>query len=400
MDEKQLYQWQGLNKHGQSVSGELPASSQLAVKYQLQRQGIQPIRVQRKRASAFKKNISPADIAIMSRQLATMLQAGLPLVPSLQLIARSASKPALGHLLTQVAADVENGQPLSDALGKFSTHFSQLYRDLVRAAEQMGALAQVFAQLADYAEKAERLKVKIKKALFYPTLVLLVAAVVSGILLWWVIPEFEQMYASFGAPLPWFTQAVIGLSRVLQAYAGYCLLVLFLLGCWIIRSRRHSAFWRQYQDRLLLKTPVLGSILQKAALTGFSRTLAATFAAGIPLIEGLVLAASACGNQLYAKAVQDVRNDVINGTPLHQALSTSQLFPDLLIQLAMIGEETGAIDDMMYKVASIYEAEVDGTVEALASLIEPVMMVILGVLVGGLVIAMYLPIFSLGNVIH
>ena len=381
MEKKRPYHWQGVNKNGQAVSGMVHESSLLAAKYQLQRQGIQPTRVQRQRTPLFrrvKQTITSADIAIISRQLATMQQAGLPLVQSLQLIARSANKAALGQLLTQLASDVESGQPLSSALQQFPEQFSDLYRDLVKTAEQMGAMAQVF----------------------YPAIVLLVAAVVTAILLLWVIPQFEEMYANFGAPLPWFTQVVINLSRGLQAYGGYLLLALCLVGYGFIKARRRSYTLRHRQDRFLLKLPVLGTVLQKAALTGFSRTLAATFAAGIPLVEGLVLAAGACGNHVYAKAVLQVRGDVIAGIPLHLALGSSQLFPDLLVQLAMIGEETGVIDDMMHKVASIYEAEVDATVEALASLIEPMMMLVLGILVGGLVIAMYLPIFSLGNVIH
>ena len=365
MEKKRPYHWQGVNKNGQAVSGMVHESSLLAAKYQLQRQGIQPTRVQRQRTPLFrrvKQTITSADIAIISRQLATMQQAGLPLVQSLQLIARSANKAALGQLLTQLASDVESGQPLSSALQQFPEQFSDLYRDLVKTAEQMGAMAQVFTELADYAEKAQQLKVKIKKALFYPAIVLLVAAVVTAILLLWVIPQFEEMYANFGAPLPWFTQVVINLSRGLQAYGGYLLLALCLVGYGFIKARRRSYTLRHRQDRFLLKLPVLGTV--------------------------------------YAKAVLQVRGDVIAGIPLHLALGSSQLFPDLLVQLAMIGEETGVIDDMMHKVASIYEAEVDATVEALASLIEPMMMLVLGILVGGLVIAMYLPIFSLGNVIH
>ena len=403
MAKKQRYHWQGINKNGQTVSGIMYESSQLAVKYQLQRQGIQPIRVQRKRSSLFNhanQTIRAADIALITRQLATMLQAGIPLLQSLQLIARTATKTSLAHLINLLAIDVESGQPLSLALKQFPAQFNDLYCDLVQAGEQMGELAQVFAQLAVYAEKAEQLKIKIKKALFYPALVLVVAAVVTAILLLWVIPLFEEMYDNFGAPLPLFTQAVIGLSRGLQTYGGYLVVALVVLGYGFMKARRSSQQWRQRQDRLLLKLPLLGGILKKAALTGFARTLAATFAAGIPLIEGLILSAGACGNRVYRQAVLQARNDVIAGLPLHQALAASQLFPELLVQLTMIGEETGVIDDMMQKVASIYEAEVDTTVGALASLIEPVMMLVLGILVGGLVIAMYLPIFGLGNAIN
>ncbi|ART80882.1 type II secretion system F family protein [Oceanisphaera avium] len=403
MSQHKRYHWQGMNSKGQTVSGTMVESSLIAVRYQLQRQGIQATHVKPVRRLIFKlgkTTITPSDIAVMTRQLATMLNAGIALVQSLQLIARTTVNLPLKQILLYLCNEVEQGQALSKALHKYPAHFTPLYRDLVYAGEQTGTLDIAFEQLADYAEKAERLRLKIRKALFYPTLVLIVAALVSAILLLWVIPQFAQMYNSFGAPLPWFTQLIIDLSRALQNYGVYLALILFTLSYGFITIRRRSVKLRRYQHLVALKLPVLGNILSKAALMGFARTLAATFSAGLPLIEGLTLAAGASGNAIYRHTLLQIRSEVLAGVALHQALAASPLFPELMIQLTMIGEETGRIDDMMHKIANIYETEVDSTVEALASLIEPVMMLILGVLVGGLVIAMYLPIFSLGSVIH
>lgn len=396
------YLWQGINKQGQAISGSITESSLLAVKYQLQRQGISPTRVRRQRQRLFshKNTIKPVDIAMITRQLATMLKADVPLVKSLQLIARSVTKPTLHTLMTQLASSVENGLPLSVALQQFPRQFNSLYCDLVQSGENTGALAMMFEQLAIYREKAEKLKAKIKKAMFYPTMVVLVSGIVTAILLLWVIPQFEEMYNNFGAPLPWFTQWVIALSRGLQQYGGYLVIALLTAGIFYRYCWRRSARLRHQQDRALLRLPVLGSILRKAALTGFARTLATTFAAGIPLIDGLIQSANATGNHIYRLAVLQVREQVMTGMPIHQALACTQLFPEIVVQMVMIGEETGALDDTMYKVASIYEREVDDAIEGLTNLIEPFMMLILGVLVGGLVIAMYLPIFNLGSVIH
>ena len=398
-----LYQWQGINKQGQKVSGSMQETSLLAVKYQLQRQGIQPLRVRRQRESLitqYNNRIGSADIAIMTRQIATMLGAGVPLLQSLRLIARAAQKTSVNQLITSLASEVENGTPLSDALKKFPHQFSELYCELVRSGEQTGALEHIFEQIAVHREKAEKLKSTIKKALFYPIMVILVAGIVVAILLLFVIPQFEEVFAGFGAPLPLFTQWVIGLSRGLQnnwlsILSGIVLIVFVYRRLW-----RHSSRVRWASDRLLLRLPVIGSILRKAALTGFSRTLATTFAAGIPLVDGLASAAGASGNRIYRHAILQVRTDVIAGLPMNMALRANHLFPDMVIQMVAIGEESGAIDSMMNKAANIYEREVDDAINGLTSLIEPLMMLVLGILVGGLVIAMYLPIFDLGNVIR
>ena len=397
------YHWQGINKQGQKVSGSAQEASLVAVKYQLQRQGINTTKVRRKRKSLlthYRNRITPTDIAIISRQVATMLGAGVPLVQSLHLIARATQKSSVHQLMTSLALDVENGTPLSIALKKYPQQFSELYCDLVQSGEQTGALDHIFDQIAVYREKAERLKSKIKKALFYPTMVLVIAGIVTAILLLFVIPQFEEVFNSFGAPLPLFTQWVIALSRGLQN-SWLSILIGFVLTLFI-----YSRIWlssprvRHVSDRVLLSLPIVGSILRKAALTGFARTLATTFAAGIPLVDGLTSAAGACGNRIYRQAVLQVRANVIIGLPMNTALRATQLFPDMVVQMVTIGEETGAIDSMMDKVASIYEREVDDAIEGLTSLIEPLMMLILGILVGALVIAMYLPIFDLGNVIR
>ncbi|WP_417614300.1 type II secretion system F family protein [Oceanisphaera sp.] len=402
-EEYRQYQWQGMNQQGQKVSGSVQETSQLAVKYQLQRQGITPTRIRRQRRSLltqYNSRIKAADIAVITRQIATLLGAGVPLVQSLRLIARSTQKSSLHQLVTSLASDVENGTPLSAALEKFPHQFNELYCDLVHSGEQTGALEHIFEQIAIYREKTERLKSTIKKALFYPAMVLLVAGLVTVILLLFVIPQFEEVFAGFGAPLPLFTQWVISLSRGLQnSWLSILMGTVFILFLYH-RLWCYSPRVRQASDRLLLNLPIIGIIIRKAALTGFARTLATTFAAGIPLVDGLTSAAGASGNRIYRQAVLQVRADVVAGLPMNMALRATQLFPDMVIQMVTIGEETGAIDGMMDKVAGIYEHEVDNAISGLTSLIEPLMMLVLGILVGGLVIAMYLPIFDLGNVIR
>ncbi|MDX1267573.1 MAG: type II secretion system F family protein [Oceanisphaera sp.] len=399
----QPYRWEGLNRRGQKVSGFMLAVSVQAVKRDLLRQGVSTTRVKRKRESflAQRKNvIKPMDIAVITRQVATMLGAGVPLVQTLQIISRSAQKSSIRELTGVIAADVEGGTPLSEALKKFPRQFDDLYCDLVHSGEQTGALDHIFDQIAIYREKAEALKSKIKKALFYPAMVILVAIVVTSILLLFVIPQFEEIFAGFGATLPIFTQMVIMLSRWMQHYWLYMLTAGMVAVFAYVRAWRHSQKVRDATDRFVLRLPVVGDILHKAALARFSRTLATTFSAGIPLVEGLVSAAGASGNVVYRQAVMMVRAEVMAGMQMNLALRSTQLFPDMVVQMVMIGEESGAIDDMMNKVAVIYEREVDDAVDGLTSLIEPLIMVVLGILVGGLVIAMYLPIFDLGNVVR
>lgn len=397
------FKWEGVNRKGQKVSGELQGENPNQIKVELRKQGVTVSKVRRKTESMFSKysgTIKPMDIAMISRQITTMLAAGVPLVQTLQLLSRSHEKNKMRELLSQISLDVESGTPLSQALSKHPRYFDELYCDLVAAGEQSGALEQIYDRIATYKEKAEALKSKIKKALFYPAMVILVAIIVTCILLLFVVPQFEDIFKSFGAELPAFTQLVINISRFLQKswylFFGAIIVAIFLF----VRAHRKSQKVRDRTDKFLLDIPVIGMILDKACLARFARTLATTFAAGIPLVEALVSAAGASGNAVYRKAVLAVRNEVMAGMQMHVAMRTVEVFPDIVTQMVMIGEESGSIDDMLSKIAGIFEQQVDDAVDALSSLIEPFIMVVLGVLVGGLVVAMYLPIFKLGSVIH
>ena len=395
--------WEGVNRKGQKVSGEMQGENINLVKSELRKQGVNVSKIRRKSQSIFSKYsgaIKPMDIAMISRQVATMLSAGVPLVQTLRLLSSSHEKSSMRELLSGICAEVESGTPLSQALKKHPRYFDDLYVDLVSAGEQSGALEQIYDRIATYKEKAEALKSKIKKALMYPAAVMAVAVIVTTILLLFVVPQFEDIFKSFGAELPAFTQMVINLSRFLQQswylFFGGIIIAVFLF----VRAHRNSQKVRDETDKAMLKLPIVGKILHKACLARFSSTLATTFAAGIPLVEALVSAAGASGNALYRDAVMAVRNEVMAGMQMHIAMRTVEVFPDMVTQMVMIGEESGSIDDMLTKIAGIYSQQVDDAVDGLSSLIEPLIMVILGVLVGGLVVAMYLPIFKLGSVIH
>jgi type IV pilus assembly protein PilC len=396
------YVWQGINRKGQKISGEMQGENPNQVKAELRKQGVNVSKINRKSQSLFSKYsgaIKPMDIAIISRQITTMLSAGVPLVQTLRLLASSHEKTSMRDLLSGICAEVESGIPLSQALKKHPRHFDDLYCDLVAAGEQSGALEQIYDRIATYREKAEALKSKIKKAMMYPAAVLGVAVIVTTILLLFVVPQFEEIFKSFGAELPAFTQMVIGLSRFLQHYwyfiFGGIVLAIFLF----VRAHRSSQKVRDKTDKALLKLPIIGMILHKACMARFASTLSTTFAAGIPLVDAMVSAAGASGNALYRDAVMAVRNEVMAGMQMHIAMRTVEVFPDMVTQMVMIGEESGSIDDMLTKIAGIYSQQVDDAVDGLATLIEPLIMVVLGVLVGGLVVAMYLPIFKLGSVI-
>ncbi|MGL5948076.1 MAG: type II secretion system F family protein [Aeromonas sp.] len=396
------YQWSGVNRKGDKVSGIAQAVDIQTVKLDLRKQGVTIAKVRLKRNGLFSKanaSIKAMDIAVITRQVTTMLGAGVPLVQTLQIIAKSHEKIAVRDLIGTICSEVETGTPLSQALRRHPRYFDDLYCDLVEAGEQSGALETIFDRIATYREKAEALKSKIKKALFYPAMVVLVAIVVTSILLLFVIPQFEDIFKNFGAELPAFTQFVIAISRFMQnwwyIFFGGSALAVFVY----VRAWRHSIKVRDATDRFVLKLPIIGQILHKAALARFSRTLSTTFAAGIPLIDGLISAAGASGNVVYRQAVLAVRNEVMAGMQVNVAMRTTDVFPDMVTQMVMIGEESGALDEMLAKVAAIYEREVDDMVDALTSLLEPIIMVVLGVLVGGLVIAMYLPIFKLGDVV-
>ena len=396
------YTWQGINRKGQKVSGEMQGENPNQVKAELRKQGVNVSRIRRKSQSILSKysgRIRPMDIAMISRQIATMLSAGVPLVQTLRLLSSSHEKTSVRDLLAGICAEVESGIPLSQALKKHPVYFDDLYCDLVAAGEQSGALEQIYDRIATYREKAEALKSKIKKALMYPAAVMIVAIIVTTILLLFVVPQFEEVFKSFGAELPAFTQMVINLSRFLQK-AWYIIFGAIALAIFLfVRAHRNSQKVRDQTDKAMLKLPIIGMILHKACLARFSSTLATTFAAGIPLVDAMVSAAGASGNALYRDATMAVRNEVMAGMQMHIAMRTVEVFPDMVTQMVMIGEESGSIDDMLSKIAGIYSQQVDDAVDGLSSLIEPLIMVVLGVLVGGLVVAMYLPIFKLGSVI-
>ncbi|KXO11202.1 Type IV fimbrial assembly protein PilC [Moritella sp. JT01] len=395
------YNWQGVNRKGKKVRGEMQAESISNLKVELRRQGINVLKANRKSTGLFSKataKIKPMDIAVISRQISTMLSAGVPLVQSLEIIARSNDNASMRALIGEVAAEVATGTPLSDALRKHPLYFDDLYCDLISAGEQSGSLDSIYDRIATYKEKSEALKSKIKKAMLYPTMVLAVAAVVTLILLLYVIPQFKSIFAGFGAELPPFTLFVLSISDFVSQFWYLVIGILFGLPFIYLRANKRSIKVKHMTERSILNIPAIGPIIHKGAMARFARTLSTTFAAGIPLVDSLTSAAGASGNIVYKNAVMNMRNEVIAGLQMHIAMRSTNLFPDMVTQMVMIGEESGSLDDMLAKVAHIYEQQVDDAVDGLTSLIEPMIMVVLGVVIGGLVIAMYLPIFEMGSI--
>lgn len=395
------FEWKGTNRDGKKTGGELKGATVAEVKSQLKSQGVNPKVVRKKASPFFARNpdIKPMDIAMATRQIATMLAAGVPLVTTIEILGRGHEKLKMRDLLGTILSEIQSGIPLSDALHPHRRYFDDLYVDLVAAGEHSGSLDAVFDRIATYREKAEQLKSKIKKAMFYPAAVVVVAILVTTLLLLFVVPQFEDIFKGFGAELPAFTQMIIGISRWLQS-SWYLFFIAITVGIWLfVRAHRNSQMVRDRVDEFVLKIPVIGEILHKAAMARFSRTLATTFAAGVPLIDGMESAAGASGNAVYRKALLKVRQEVMAGMQMNVAMRTTGLFPDMLIQMVMIGEESGSLDNMLNKVANIYEMQVDDAVDGLSSLIEPIMMVVIGTLVGGLIVGMYLPIFQMGNVV-
>ncbi|MFI3246924.1 MAG: type II secretion system F family protein [Ferrimonas sp.] len=395
------FNWTGKNQKGKAIKGEMRGNSVNEIKAMLRRQGVTPVKVTKKQKSLFQKSakVQAKDIAVITRQIATMLMAGVPLVTGLEMVAKGHENAAMRKLLGQVLEEIQTGVPIAQALRPHKDYFDDLYCDLVAAGEQSGTLDSVFDRIATYREKAEALKSKIKKAMFYPIAVVVVAFLVTLVLLIFVVPQFEAIFNDFGAELPAFTQMILALSDFVQT-SWYYFLGVALIGIWLYkRIYANSSHFRDQIDALLLRLPIFGPILHKGAMAKFSRTLATTFAAGVPLVEGLTASAGATGNAVYRKAVLQMREEVMSGLQMNVAMSTVNLFPDMVIQMVMIGEESGALDDMLNKVANIFEMEVDDAVDGLSTLIEPMLMVVLGTLVGGLIIAMYLPIFQLGNVV-
>lgn len=397
------YTWQGINRKGERTSGEYKGIDEKSVKEALRKQGVNPTKLKKKPEPLFNlgssNKILPMDMAMVTRQIATMLSAGVPLVQSLNIVSQGHEKESMRELLGTVNNEIQAGVPVADALRSHRKYFDELYCDLVAAGEHSGALDAVYDRIATYKEKTEALKSKIKKAMFYPAAVIAVAFGVTMLLLIFVVPQFEEIFASFGAELPVFTQIILSISESVQNSWYIIIGVLVAAGYSFKKAHFNSQKVRDKTDLFLLKLPILGPILHKSAIARFSRTLATTFAAGVPLLEGLESAAGASGNALYRKGILDARREVESGLMLNIAMRTTNIFPDMLIQMIMIGEEAGSIDDMLNKVANIYEMEVDDAVDGLTTLIEPMLMVVIGGIVGALIIGMYLPIFEIGNVV-
>lgn len=400
---KQLdtFLWKGINRRGKSSHGELRAGSAAEAKALLRQQGFTPSSVKKKsKAFAFTQPpVRPADISVVTRQIATMLGAGVPLVQSIDLIASGASNETLRQLMAKISAKVQGGTPLSEVLREHRDHFDELYCDLVKSGEQSGALDRIFDRIAIYKEKAEALKSKIKKAMFYPMAVIVVAGIVTSILLIFVVPQFAKIFGNMGAELPAFTLFVLGISELMQAYWYIALAAIVATVFAVSKSYKRSLSFKIAADHAILKLPIIGTILNKAAVARYARTLSTTFAAGVPLIEALESAAGAAGNERYRAAILSVREEVAAGNQMHLAMKNTAAFPEMVNQMVAIGEESGALDSMLAKVATIYEQEVDDSVDGLTALLEPLIMAVLGVLIGGLIIAMYLPIFQLGSIV-
>jgi type IV pilus assembly protein PilC len=398
-----LFVWEGTDKQGRRAKGEIASSNPAIAKAELRKQGITATRVRKKGGAAFSlgsgKAINSADISLFTRQMATMMRAGVPLVQSFEIVADGVDKPKLRDLVLQIRSDVSAGNTFASALRKHPVYFDDLFCNLVDAGEQSGSLETMLDRIATYKEKTESLKAKVRKAMTYPIAVLIVAVVVSGILLIKVVPQFQTVFAGFGAELPAFTMFVIHISEVVQAYW-----ILFLLGIaaaivGFTAARRRSKALRDAIDRTALKMPIVGNIIEKSAVARFARTLSTTFAAGVPLVDALNSVAGATGNSVYVNAVYKVRDDVSTGQQLNFSMRSTGVFPNMVVQMVAIGEESGALDTMLDKSATYYEEQVDNAVDNLTALMEPMIMSVLGVLVGGLIIAMYLPIFQLGRVV-
>ncbi|WP_278388215.1 type II secretion system F family protein [Pseudomonas oryzihabitans] len=395
------FTWEGTDRKGTKVKGEMTGLNPALIKAQLRKQGINPTRVRKKSVSLFGKGkkIKPMDIALFTRQLATMMSAGVPLLQAFDIIGEGFDNPNMRKMVDDIKQDVAAGNSLANSLRKQPQYFDDLYCNLVDAGEQSGALETLLDRVATYKEKTEALKKKIKKAMTYPAAVIVVAVIVSAILLIKVVPQFQSVFEGFGAQLPAFTLMVITISEVLQEWWLLVLGAFLVIGFVLRHFYKKSEKFRDATDRGLLKIPLIGSILYKSAIARYARTLATTFAAGVPLVEALDSVAGATGNVVFRNAVEKIKGDVSTGMQLNFSMRTTGVFSSMAIQMTAIGEESGSLDEMLSKVATFYEDEVDNMVDNLTTLMEPMIMAVLGVLVGGLIIAMYLPIFQLGSVV-
>ncbi|MEE9878130.1 MAG: type II secretion system F family protein [Stenotrophomonas geniculata] len=400
--ELQPFVWEGTDKRGVKMKGEQLAKNANLLRAELRRQGINPKQVKPKSKPLFGaagKPVSPKDIAFFSRQMATMMKSGVPIVSALDIIGSGHKNPRMKKMVETIKTDIEGGSSLYEAVSKHPVQFDELYRNLVRAGEGAGVLETVLDTVATYKENIEGLKGKIKKALFYPAMVVAVAIAVSAILLIFVVPQFEEVFRGFGAELPAFTQMIVAASRFMVSWWWLMLIVVIGAGVGFVMAYKRSPKMQHTMDRLVLKVPVIGQIMHNSSIARFARTTAVTFKAGVPLVEALGIVAGATGNKIYEEAVLRMRDDVSVGYPVNMAMKQLNLFPHMVIQMTGIGEEAGALDAMLFKVAEYYEQEVNNAVDALSSLLEPMIMVFIGVVVGGMVIGMYLPIFKLGAVV-
>ena len=400
---KATFQWEGKDRSGNRSKGKIDAENVAIAKSLLRKQGINPNKVSKQSSMSLlgnkNKPIKPLDIAFFTRQMATMMKSGVPLLQGLEIVANGTEKVKLKELTYEIRNDVNGGSDFSTALSRHPKYFDELTCSLVRAGEQSGALETMLDRIATYKEKIESLKAKIKKAMTYPAAVVAVGIIVSAILLVKVVPQFQDIFRSFGADLPAFTLFVIGLSDLAQKYWFFALIGFVMLGFGFTKLMEKSQKFHDAVDRFVLKIPVLGAILYKAAIARFARTLSTTFAAGVPLVSALDSASGAAGNVVFRNSIIQIRNGVSTGQSLQNAVNMTGIYPAMVTQMIAIGEEAGSLDTMLDKIASFYEEEVDNAVDNLSSLLEPLIMVVLGTLVGGLVIAMYLPIFQLGNVV-
>jgi type IV pilus assembly protein PilC len=401
--EQDLYLWEGTDKRGNRAKGEIRGTTPTLVKADLRRQGITPLKVRKKSKPLFggkgRKKITAKDIAVFSRQMATMMSSGVPLVQSFEIVGRGHENPAMQEMLMKIKGDIEGGNSLAEALAKFPDQFDSLYCNLVNAGEQAGILEGLLHKIAIYKEKIEAIKGKIKKAMFYPTAIIIAAIIITAILLIFVIPQFQALFQGFGADLPALTQFVIDMSDLL---IKWWYVIFGGLGAAVyvfIQAKRKSKPFNDFLDKAVLKLPIFGDIFQKATIARFARTLSTMFAAGVPLVEAMTTVAGAAGNVVYSNAILRMRDEIATGISLQLAMRQTQLFPNMVCQLIAIGEEAGSLDAMLAKVADFYEEEVDNAVDGLSSLMEPVIMAVLGVLIGGMVVAMYLPIFKMGQVV-
>ena len=402
MAESATFLWEGTDKQGKKSKGEITSSNPAIAKAELRRQGIVATKVKKKtkgRSFGGGGKIKPADIALFTRQMSTMMRAGVPLVQAFDIVGDGLDKARVSELVREIRNDVSGGSSFAAALRRHPLQFDDLFCNLVDAGEQSGSLETMLDRIATYKEKTESLKAKVKKAMTYPIAVMVIALVVSGILLIKVVPSFQDVFAGFGAELPAFTLFVIGISDFTQAYWMYMVGGMAGTVYGVGVARRRSKKFQEAIDRMSLRVPVAGNIIEKSAIARFARTLSTTFAAGVPLVDALTSVAGATGNSVYYNAVMKVRDDVSTGQQLNFSMKSTGVFPNMIVQMVAIGEEAGALDDMLDKSANYYEEQVDNAVDNLTALLEPMIMAVLGVLVGGLLIAMYMPIFQLGAVV-